>query len=102
MPISITNFFLNEKKMSILYSITLSVLNFKFCSKSSTNELVSSGRPFVFVSPASLPNCPNLYKLKAASRASTPTKETFFCKKDDLDENPEEIHVRHRFHMIIY
>ena len=83
MPISITNFFLNEQKVSILYIITLSVLNFKFCSKCSTDEPVSSGRPYVFVSPATLPNCPNLYKLKAASRASAPTKKNSM-------KNPEE------------
>ena len=100
MPISITNFFLNEKKVSILYSITLSVLNFKFGSKSSTNELVYSDRPFVFVSPycpkpsteavGTVPclKLPKL-KLKPASSCFTPTKEFIFrsfLKNQDVSD----------------
>ena len=50
-----------------------------------------------YIRTASLPNCPTLYKVKAASSSSTPTK---IILQNDLDENPEEakeFKFRHRF-----
>jgi hypothetical protein len=49
-----------------------------------------------YIRTASLPNCPNLYKLKAASNGSTSTK-----KISHNDENPKEIKKRKHTSFVI-